>query len=302
MSKKVSLVLSSGGARGMAHVGAIEALLTDGYEIGSVAGSSMGAVVGGVYAAGKLNEFKEWMCSLDKVDVFNLVDFTLTGNGLIRGEKVFNEIKKLIGDPNIEELSIPYAAVATDILEKKEVVFREGKLFDAMRASIAIPTVMTPFYVEKKPMIDGGVLNPLPIDAVSRSENDLLVVVNVNANIPYERPFAKPKVQEEEDRKYNMAMKLFKEKWKSLVPKNTTSVKKMGFFELLSKSYDLTQDSLTYMLIKAHQPDLLIDISREACGTFEFYRSAELIEAGSNAYENTQSVSENRRIFAKGLS
>ena len=144
MKQKVALVLSSGGARGTAHIGVIRELLSRGYEITSIAGSSMGAVVGGVYSSGKLDEYEEWICDLGKMDMFNLVDFTLSTNGIIKADRVLNEIKKFIPDQNIENLPVQLACVATDILHKKEIVFTRRSLFEAIRASIAIPLVIRP--------------------------------------------------------------------------------------------------------------------------------------------------------------
>ena len=144
MKQPISLVLSGGGARGIAHIGAIEELEKQGFKIKSIAGTSMGALVGGLYALGKMQEYKEWIFTLDKLDIFRLIDFTFNTQGLIRGDRVFNKMKKFIPDMNIEELKIPYAAVATDITNGKEVVFTNGSIYEAIRASIAIPTVFTP--------------------------------------------------------------------------------------------------------------------------------------------------------------
>src|SRR3984885_7183362 len=139
--QKVSLVLSGGGARGIAHIGAIEVVEEMGFEIASIAGTSMGAVVAGVYALGKMEAYKQWLCSLDKLKVFSLVDFSFSSQGLVRGDKLFNITKQFILDANIEDLDIPFAAVAADIINRKEVVFTSGSVFDAVRASIAIPTI-----------------------------------------------------------------------------------------------------------------------------------------------------------------
>ena len=185
MKKTVSLVLSSGGARGIAHIGVIEELENRGYTIGSVSGTSMGALVGGIYAAGGLKLLKEWMLTLDRLEVFSLVDFTLTRSGMVKGEKVLKEMRKLIPDKNIEDFSISYTAIATDIINDKEVVFDKGSLYNAIRASISIPTVFTPFEHQGVKMVDGGVINPIPLNRVKRSENDLVVAVDVNARIPF---------------------------------------------------------------------------------------------------------------------
>ena len=184
MKKKIALVLGSGGARGIAHIGVIRELADQGYQITSVAGSSMGALIGGIYASGKLDDYEKWLRTLDKLDVFNLVDFTLSSNGIIKADRVLNEIRKFIPDRNIEDLPIPFTAVATDIRNKKEVCFSSGSLYKAIRASISIPMVITPAMVDGVLMVDGGVLNPVPVNRVKRQPDDLLVAVNVNAQIP----------------------------------------------------------------------------------------------------------------------
>ncbi len=188
MKQKVALVLGSGGARGTAHIGVIHELVKQGYEISSISGTSMGALVGGIYAAGKLDEYEAWLSSLSKMDIFNLVDFTLSLNGIIKADKVLKEIQKFIPDRNIKDLPVKFTVVATDLKNKKEVVISDGSLFEAIRASISIPIVITPLQKNDTLFVDGGVLNPIPVNQVFRQENDILVAVNVNANIPYKKP------------------------------------------------------------------------------------------------------------------
>ncbi|MDN5201810.1 patatin-like phospholipase family protein [Fulvivirgaceae bacterium BMA10] len=283
MSKTVSLVLGSGGARGLAHIGVIEELEKKGFKIGSISGSSMGAFVGGIYAKGELNVYKDWVCELDKLDVFKLIDFTFSTQGFIRGERIITEIMKIIEDCRIEQLSIPFAAVATDIVNKKEVVFTSGSLFRALRASIAIPTVLTPISIDNVDLVDGGVINPIPIEHVERTTGDLLVVVNVNANKPYLKNHNKSKEDKIRDAERKNLTDIFKRKWQEFFPANKTSSKKLGFFELMNRSIDLMQDRLTDTLLDRYQPDIQVNISRDACSTFEFYKAKEMIEEGKRA-------------------
>lgn len=287
MNKKVALVLSCGGARGIAHIGVIEGLLEQGYEISAIAGSSMGAVIGGVYAAGKLTEFKKWICELDKLEVFKLVDFTFSTQGFIRGERVFNEMKKFIGDHQIEGLRIPFVAIASDVVNKKEVVFDQGPLFKALRASAAIPSVLKPSIINGVELVDGGVVNPIPIDRVHREKGDLLVVSDVNAPIPYEYPKTLPPATPEKEGQYKAMLDQFIKKWNSLIPKkseNNNDVKRLSYFELVTSSVNLMQDKLSFYAVQTHQPDLNVQISRDACTTFEFYKAKEMIEAGKQAF------------------
>ncbi|MBH3339172.1 patatin-like phospholipase family protein [Pseudomonas mendocina] len=180
MSKKVALVLGSGGARGYAHIGVIEELQARGYEIGCIAGCSMGAVVGGIFAAGKLREYREWTESLDYLDVLRLIDVSFR-LGAIRGERVFGRIQEIVGEVDIENLNIPFTAVATDLTNQQEIWFQEGCLHQAMRASAAIPSLFTPVVQGKRMLVDGGLLNPLPIVPVVSSHCDLIIAVNLNA-------------------------------------------------------------------------------------------------------------------------
>ena len=180
MKKSVALVLSSGGPRGLAYIGAIEELQSRGYSIHSVAGTSMGSLVGGVFAAGKLAEFKEWITTLDGWKVFSLMDFSLSKNHFVKGDKIMDAIKCIVPDVDIESLEIPYRAVATDISTGEEVVFSSGKLFDAIRASISIPSLFRPVPYGMSMLIDGCMVNCLPLNRVVRSEDDILVAFDTN--------------------------------------------------------------------------------------------------------------------------
>ena len=172
--RRVALVLAGGGARGVAHIGAIEELERQGFEISAVAGTSMGALVGGVYASGYLEPFKEWMRALDKYKVFSLVDFALSTEGLVKGDRVMEAMKELVPDVQIERMPVPFAAVAADLLTGDEVVLDSGGLYDAIRASISIPSVFRPVHRDGRVLVDGGTVNPLPLNRVRREEGDLL--------------------------------------------------------------------------------------------------------------------------------
>ena len=196
-------MLASGGSRGLAHIGAIEVLEERGFEITSVSGASMGALVGGVYAAGGLDAFKEWMKTVDRMKVFNLMDFTIGNGGFVKGERVIDELKSIIPDRRIEELPVHFAAVATDILHRREVVFDSGSLYDAIRSSISLPSVFTPNRIGDMLLIDGGVVNPVPVNRVPRTPGDILVAVDLNG--PFEE---KEEDEEPERRKGRMRQKL----------------------------------------------------------------------------------------------
>ncbi|MEP2671098.1 MAG: patatin-like phospholipase family protein [Cyclobacteriaceae bacterium] len=156
MKRKVSLVLSSGGSRGLAHIGAINELEKQGFEIYSISGSSIGAVVGGLHAMGKLPEYTYWVKTINRPVIWGLLDFAFSTSGLLKGDKVFDKMKTFIPDMNIEEMSIPFAAVATDLLNEREMIFKSGSFYEAIRASVAIPTVFTPVMYKNLLLVDGG--------------------------------------------------------------------------------------------------------------------------------------------------
>ena len=178
--KKVALALASGGPRGFAYIGAIEELQSRGYEITSVSGTSAGALVGGIFAAGGMQAFKEWLYSLDPVKVMKLMDFSISKNYLVKGDKVIRAIKERVPDIRIEDLPIPFTAVATDLYTGEEVVFRDGPLFDAIRASISIPSMFRPVKWKGRTLVDGGMVNTFPLNRVQRTPGDILVGFNVN--------------------------------------------------------------------------------------------------------------------------
>lgn len=281
MKQKVALVLSGGGARGIAHIGVIEELEKLGYEITSIAGTSMGALVGGVYAVGKITAFKNWICALDKRKVFSLVDFALSKQGMIKGDRVLKKMKDFIPDTNIEELKIPYVAVAADLLQREEVAFSEGSIYEAIRASISIPTVMTPVKTEDKLMVDGGVMNNIPISHVKRTVGDLLVVVNVNAYIPKRSPHISIEVSEKTQSTYQSKITEFYTHLKKINPLGHDE--KLGYFTLITKTLDLMTDHMTQLTLNTHSPDILINVSRDSCTLYDFYKAEAMVEIGRQA-------------------
>jgi len=279
MKKNVALVLSSGGARGCAHIGAIKALDRNGYKITSVAGTSMGALVGGIYATGQIQQFEEWISSLDIKEVLKLTDFSISKKGLVKGKKVIDKIKQIVPDRNIEDLSIPFCAVATDIIEGTEAVFAEGNLYEAIRASISIPTVFQPVKIGNRYFVDGGLTNPIPVNRVRRYKGDLLVVVNVSSPVPYEKK--SNKIEKFHDKKYSEQIKLIKEKLDNLIP--TRKTEDIGIFNLTNKSISTMMRKISDLTLEKHNPDILINISKESFGTYDFYKAKEIIEEGERA-------------------
>ena len=296
--KTISLALGSGGARGYAHIGVIETLEDNGFQIKSIAGSSMGALIGGLYATGKLQEFKKWILTLNYYDIYKLLNLSLVDGGLVDAEKVFDKIKIFIGDITIEELPIQYKAVATDLNTQTIIVFEKGRLIDAIRASIAIPTIFRPIYENDKILVDGGVLNPLPINLISEDTTDLKIAVNLDANIKNTCTIEIPKEQlTREEVLYNEFNALLN-KAETLLPKELKNVAnryqlnwlhnkkekqadtKHHISSILRMTLDSAQSVLSKYYIQNHKADIIIEISRESCAFYEFTKAYEMIEVG----------------------
>ena len=278
MKQKVALVLSGGGARGLAHIGVIDELERQGYVISSVAGTSMGSLIGGVYAAGKLEELKSWTATLDKGKLFLMADFALSRQGLIKGERLFRKMKDVIPDILIEDLDIPYAAVAADLVNKEEVVFRDGSLWEAIRASIAIPSVFTPVKSRGRLLVDGGVMNNIPINRVQRNDGDILVAVNVIADVPV-------RLGGEILEKGGRSQRLHQEGMNEDHDRHTkgasvSHAEKMGYFSLITRTIDLMTIQMSDLYMSNYTPDILVNVSSEACHVYDFHKIEEMVEAG----------------------
>ncbi|HPW67019.1 MAG TPA: patatin-like phospholipase family protein [Salinivirgaceae bacterium] len=273
MKRNVALVLSSGGSRGLAHIGVINELCKQGFQISSVSGSSIGSVIGGLYAMGKLHEYTHWVSSFNKRDVWGFMDFTLASNGLLKGERVFDKMKTFIPDMNIEDMPIAFAAVATDILHEKEVVFTKGSFYEAARASVAIPAVFTPVKYTDTILVDGGVLNPIPIEHVLRKNGDILIVVNLYSEKKVDIPKEKNTDNGYLNRLINPLLTLI----------STGDKSSKGYYSLLSSTTSAMIHRIAKMSIEKHKPDLVINIPHDSANTFDFYRAKELIELGENA-------------------
>lgn len=271
-----SLVLGSGGARGLAHIGVIDWLNENGYVIRSIAGSSMGALVGGIYAAGKLQVYADWVSALERMDVVRLLDPAFGRAGLFRGERIINVLRELIGDCMIDELPVSFTAVATDLATGKEVWLREGKLFDAIRASISLPLIFTPFDHHGRQLLDGGLVNPIPIAPTLNDTTDLTVAVNLSG--PEEaRPPARATAPTGAGSAYRRRILDFVE---SLSPGRAPDAPSVGFAEIILASIETMQSTIARLKLAAYSPDVTIDIPRNACLFHEFWRADELIALG----------------------
>ena len=272
----VALVLGSGGARGNAHIGVIQILEEQGFDIISVSGCSMGAVVGGMYAAGKLPAFTEWVSGLSRFDVFRLVDMSLLSMGAIRGEKAYAILEDFVGDQLIEDLPIPYTAVATDLVKQQEVWFQSGHIMDAIRASVAVPGMIMPVTEKGRFLVDGGLLNPVPIMPVVPDQADLIISVNLNTNVKNVRPGQKLLLN---SAKYGDDSILFGVN----ASKSQRSHLQWNKMEMLNQCFETMQATMAKYKMAGYEPDIEINIDRNACNFFELYRAKEMIEIGRHA-------------------
>ena len=270
--KDVALVLSSGGARGLAHIGAIEELLAHGYRITSIAGSSMGALVGGVYAAGKLEAFRDWVKDIDKKRMLELIDFSLSINHLAKGDRIIEAIMEFVPDVAIEDLPIPYCAVATDLTSGREVLFNKGSLFKAIRASITLPTFYKPVERDGMVLIDGGVINPIPLNRVKRQEGDILVGVDVNVHdfkSQWEEMHKSP-----EPKKDDTSLKT------KILDMITPDDINLNYYTVLSRASRMMIHQNSILMAELMKPDILVDIQMDKYGVFDFYKSEKIVALG----------------------
>jgi NTE family protein len=277
--KTVSLVLGSGGARGLAHIGVIHWLEENDYKIRSIAGCSIGAVIGGIYAAGKLDEYEQWVRSITKFDIVTLLDLSWEKSGLLRGDKLINTLINLVGEQLIEDLSISYTAVATDIKGQKEIWIKSGSLFDAMRASFAIPLLFTPFKYKGVDLVDGGILNPVPIAPTFGDETDMTIAVNLGGPAQNsEKPITLSAAPA-------LPSSLLREKINRFINRLQQSVtsssgRDWGAYDIAIQAFEAMQSTIARQKLAVYPPDIVIEIARNACQTLEFDRASEMIELG----------------------
>ena len=293
-NKRVALVLGSGGARGLAHIGAIEALEERGYTITSIAGCSMGSIIAGMYAAGQLEEAKEWFLQVDKQLILRMMDINLlSGNSLVKGEKIINELEKVVPDRPLENLNIPCTIVASDMMNTEEVVFRTGSLFEAVRASISIPLFFQPVQMGHRLLIDGGILNPLPLHIVERTEGDILVAVDISGKDSMQtdpepepidvegrladlnaRGIPVPKAVETQLRQLGKRVDDFRQRRASDLGR------KVNFASMLDRMSDMQIQQNTLLALRLTPPDIHAVMRQYAYNTFDFDKAEEIIAEG----------------------
>jgi len=277
--KSVSLVLGSGGARGLAHIGVIHWLEEHGYQIQSISGCSMGALVGGIYAAGKLDEFENWVRAIRKIDIVTLLDLSWSKSGLVKGDKIINTLKDLVGDIKIDDLSMTYTAVAADVNEEKEVWINSGQMFDAIRASISLPMFFTPYLYNNAYLIDGGVLNPVPIAPTFSDKTDVTIAVNLGGKlILKDDEHHESSVDVKSNNGINETITNYINKLKGKMEHHQKI--DWGAYDIANQAFDAMQSTIARQKLATYPPDISIEIARNACATLEFDRADEMIELG----------------------
>lgn len=294
--RNVALVLSSGGARGLAHIGAIEELTDQGFAITSLAGCSMGSLVGGMYAAGRFDDFRQWMFDLDRSKMWRLTDLSLSLTHLMKGERVIEAMKEVVPDVDIEDLEIPYCAVATDWETGREVVFRHGSLYDAIRASISMPAVFNPVRRDGMILVDGGVINPLPLDRVDRQQGDLLVAVNVSG--PDFEGQSRQRHEQEEEEARLMEQRMAERRARQnplrrrlpslptradllerLLPDNLD----LNYITLVDRTLSIAIKQNAELALQLYHPDILADIPMTGYDGFDYDKGPQIAAIGRQA-------------------
>lgn len=281
--KTVSLVLGSGGARGLAHIGIIHWLEENDYEIRSISGCSMGALVGGIYAAGELDEFEKWVRAVTKTDMVRLLDLALGTDGLFKGHKIMDTLKEMVGEKRIEDLPVKYTAVAANISRSREVWIDRGSLFDAIRASIAMPVFFTPHPHKGEDLIDGGILNPVPIAPTFRDHTDLTIAVNL-CGWPVKGAEDELRKMAEEMEKENGSASPVADAVADFFGKVRDSLPSTGItiraYDIVHLSFEAMQESIARQKIAAYPPDYVLELPKNVCKMLEFDKAAPLIKYG----------------------
>jgi len=276
--KTVSLVLGSGGARGLAHIGIIKWLEEHNYKIVSVSGSSIGALIGGVYALGKLDEYEHWVRAISAADIVKLLDFSFSRDGFVRGERIIATLKELTGDSLIEDLPIPFTAVASDVVREREVWLNSGSLFDAIRASISLPLFFEPAEINGDKFLDGGILNPVPIAPTFNDDSDITVAVNLGGKP--DPAFQMPEIIAEDADEDDFSAKVADFIRGLDISKKVATTGTVNMLDIAARTFDAMQSAIARQQLAAYPPDVQLVIPNNVCKTLEFDRAPEMIQLG----------------------
>lgn len=307
-TRRAALALGGGGARGYAHIGVIQVLEERGFEITAVAGSSMGALVGALFAAGKLDDYTNWVVTLTELQVLRLMDVSLTKPGMIRADRVFARMREMLAGQQIETLPVPFTAVATDLFARKAVWFQRGSLETAVRASVAIPGVFTPVMLNGRVLVDGGVVDPVPVAPIASTDADVTIAVDLGGfRGPDDEQAGAPVRETAEPRPVEEWAEAFRRRASNLLDQDLVRnvlarfgrapradriheadsdddvepfPSGLGRFDVMNHAMEVTQTVITRYRLAGYAPDVLITVSRDAARTLDFHRAGELIELG----------------------
>jgi len=283
VNKNIGLVLGGGGAKGGAHIAVIRGLIELGIHPHFVTGCSAGALVGGLYSAGYFEEFCELVESIGIRDLPSLIDLKLGSAGLIKGEKFINFLKSKFKDIDIKDLKTKFACVATDIIKGEEKVFSEGSLFDAIRASVSLPLIFSPAKIGDKTYLDGGLVNPLPIELCRKMGAKFIIAVNLFETS--EHKMQKEGISYELDAPGSIISKNLK------IIKNYLNDKirlKPNLYDVSNRSIDIMQFYISKNIISNSPPEILISPKVSEIGLLEFHKLTKAIEAGEKAFEKAK--------------
>ncbi|MCB1159006.1 MAG: patatin-like phospholipase RssA [Leptospiraceae bacterium] len=289
---KVGVALGSGAARGLSHIGVLRALEDLGIYPEVVAGTSSGSLVGAAYSAGRLNELEDWLKGLEWKDVVSFFDFTLSG-GLIKGNKLFNYFKNYFGEKKIEDLNLPFAAVACELETGQEIWLRSGEVLPAVRSSIALPGVITPVYYKGKWLIDGGVVNPVPVSVCRALGAEYIIAVDLNAHLMAKNTFTKKKNKEQssesetdpEKKSWWRSPKEFYNKLKVQQDEDENPDGRPSLMEVINTSINIMEVRITRSRMAGDPPDILLTPKLTDIGMMEFHRFKECFMEGRRVVE-----------------
>ncbi|MCP4863922.1 MAG: patatin-like phospholipase RssA [Alteromonadaceae bacterium TMED7] len=279
---KIGIALGSGAARGWAHIGVIQALEKLGVKIDVVAGCSIGAYVGAAYASGRLEELKGWASSLTEWQTLSLMGIGIRRGGLASGQKVFDKLSDEFCAATFETMEKPFACVATDLYSGREVVFNKGDVGNSIQASCAIPALFSPIAYNDRWLVDGAVVNPVPVNLCRQLGADFVIAVNLNADfrpLQIARETAKHEETQEKNEHFFKKSQDVVRQWFSPEPKDNNK-QAPGILSVMSSSLEILQARVTRSRLAGEPPDILIEPTLTDVGLMEFHRCAELCETG----------------------
>lgn len=292
-TKRIGLALGCGAARGWGHIGVIRALARHGIRPQVLCGSSMGALIGAAYAGDHLEGLADWAGKLSNRQVLMLMDFSLTSGGLIQGGRLMEELAAFVPEVEIESLPLTFAAVATDLDDGRELWLRDGSLPQAVRASMALPGLFAPVCRDGRWLLDGGMVNPVPVSVCRALGAEVVIGVNMNSGVAGRRArFAGRETRLSLDlpqndlfRRVSEGFAPLRQRMQEWLPEEEKGPRRPNMFEVMAGAIDIMEDRLTRNRLAGDPPELLLEPRLGHMGLMEFDRAAEAMEEGETAVE-----------------